>query len=163
MSTQPSSWVGFHVGIANTDNVLTPSVSATPGPSSASDIMMASLEDALDHVEFDAHPTTNDNNNTTMHAEPGTSFPPVAPFIPISIPPQSSKGKSLLKLQHLSMPSALEGFGGKMADSIANATTAFQEMVSSHFVEPIPLRKQKVILQITLLTKACVGQYVKYW
>jgi len=163
---QASSWVGFHAGVDNTDNTSTPSASATPGPSSASDIIMASLEDALDRVEFNPH-TTN-NNSATMHAEPGTSGPPIAPSIPLSTPtsvptpsapvtpimpitptsfnivqdrptpstpasstavkrkaegddssrhesrpPQSSKGKSSSKSQRLSMPSALEDFGGK--------------------------------------------------
>jgi hypothetical protein len=162
---------------------------------------MASLEDALDRVEFNPH-TTNDNS-ATMHAEPGTSGPPVALSIPLSTPtsvptpsapvtpitpitptsfnvvqdrptpstpasstavkrkaegddssrhesrpPQSSKGKSSSKSQRLSMPSALEDFGGKMAHSLSSATTAFQETVAGHFVEPIPLRKQKAILRV---------------
>jgi hypothetical protein len=65
-----------------------------------------------------------------------------------SCPLQSSKGKSSSKSQHLPMPSALEDFGGKMAHSLSSATTVFQETVTGHFVEPIPLCKQKVILQV---------------
>jgi hypothetical protein len=65
-----------------------------------------------------------------------------------SHPPQSSKGKSSSKSQYLSMPSALEDFGGKMTHSLSGATTVCQETVASHFVEPIPLHKQKVILWV---------------
>jgi len=36
-----------------------------------------------------------------------------------------------------------------MAHSLSSATTvSFQEMVAGHFVEPIPLHKQKVILRV---------------
>lgn len=35
-----------------------------------------------------------------------------------------------------------------MAHSLSSATTAFQETVAGHFVEPIPLRKQKAILRV---------------
>ncbi|KAG1740916.1 hypothetical protein EDB19DRAFT_1908235 [Suillus lakei] len=52
------------------------------------------------------------------------------------------------KSQHLTMPLALEELGGKVSGSIDTTTTALQEAVVGHFVEPVPVCKQKAIHQV---------------
>ncbi|KAG1848015.1 hypothetical protein F4604DRAFT_1974037 [Suillus subluteus] len=68
-----------------------------------------------------------------------------------SHPPHSSKGKSAAgssKLQRLSMPLALEELGGKVVDSITSTTSALQDTIAGHIMEPVPSHKQCAMLQV---------------
>jgi len=69
-----------------------------------------------------------------------------------SHPPHSSKlGKSAggsSKSQCLTMLVALEELGGKVSTSINTATTALQEVISGHLIEPAPVCKQRAICQV---------------
>ncbi|KAG0700361.1 hypothetical protein DFH29DRAFT_1001163 [Suillus ampliporus] len=69
-----------------------------------------------------------------------------------SYPPHYLKlGKSAggsSKSQHITMLLALEEFGGKVTSSIDTATMVLQEVIIDHFVELVPIHKQRAICQV---------------
>jgi hypothetical protein len=46
------------------------------------------------------------------------------------------------------MPLALEELGGKVSSSLNTATSVLQETVTNHFIDPVPVRKQRAICQV---------------
>jgi hypothetical protein len=168
---------------------------STPtGSSSAGDIIMMSLENMLDNIEFGTStntkippvsldPQTQSLSSVllqvTLPIMPMPVMPtPITPLhLPVpststpassttfkckatdndtscqeSCPLHSSKlGKSAggsSKSQHLTMLVALEELGGKVLTSINTPTTALQEVVSGHLIEPAPVHKQRAICQV---------------
>ncbi|KAG0708669.1 hypothetical protein DFH29DRAFT_994088 [Suillus ampliporus] len=170
-----STWTGFHKSLDVNANTST-----TTGSSSASDIIMMSLENRLESADAEMMPVSKDPQTQCSTVPPqvappimalhfllpslgSTSTPASSTAVKCktvddnssrqeSHPPHSSKlGKSAggsSKSQCITMPLALEEFGGKVTSSINTATTVLQEAITGHFVEPVPMCKQRAIHQV---------------
>jgi len=123
-------------------------------------VVMSTLEEALDRIEFGPGGFVDVEMSSASRPMP----PPSPPLTPImlrgfnaamqpfhppstsSTPASSTAGSS--KSQHLTMSLALEELGRKVADSITNATSVLQDTIARHFTDPVPVRKQRAILQV---------------